>query len=101
MNARQPFGAILAVFPQRLAQHELTAISQVPGIHPIEEFPRFQAHDARDDGAGSTRVNTGDQEVRIGYVLPAANEMRYSLPVEAPEHVQPVNQDYSLVKAHF
>ena len=101
VSTRQPFGAIFAVLPQRLAQHELAAISQIAGVQPVEKAPRFQAHHAGDHSPSSAGVNTGDQEVGIGHVLPATNEMRHGLPVEAPEHVQPVDQDHSLVQSHF
>ena len=35
MDARQPFCPILAIFSQRLAEHELPPISEIAGIEPL------------------------------------------------------------------
>ena len=85
MHARQPFRAILAILPQGLAEHKLAPIGEIPGIQPVMKAPRFETHNPGDRRPCRARVDTRDQEVRIGHILSAAYEVRHRLPVEPPE----------------
>jgi hypothetical protein len=57
VHARQPFRAILAIFPQRLAEHKLAPIGEIPGIQPVLKAPRFETHHAGNRRPRRARVD--------------------------------------------
>jgi hypothetical protein len=91
MYTRQSFEAILSIPPQRLAEHELSPIGEIPGIQPVMKAPRFEAYDSGDSGSRGPRIHTGNQEIRVRHILSATNELRHRLPVKPPEQIQPVD----------
>src|SRR5579863_8421450 len=101
MDARQPFCPILVIFSQRLAEHELPPISEIAGIEPVMKPPRLEARDTGDRRSCCAGVNTRDEEVGIGHILSAMDEVRNRFPVEPPEQVQSVDQHYSLIQPNF
>src|SRR5579872_5411557 len=101
VHAGQPFRAILAIFPQGLAEHKLAPIGEISGIQPVMKAPRFETHHTCDRRPRRARVDARDQEVRIRNILSAANEVWHGLPVEPPKQVQPVDQDHCFVQPDF
>ena len=99
IHTRQASSPVLPVPSQRLPEHKLPAVRKVSAVQPVaSDFPRLEADDAGYIRPGRTRVDTGDQKIRIRQVAPACDIVRQCFPGYAPEQIQAVDQDYRLVQ---
>lgn len=99
-DCTQPEPVALVSSVQRLPQHKLPAVSVVAEIQPVIHFtPILGAF--RNCRPGFPRVNTADYDVNS--VKPAfrVESFRYALPVQTPEHVQPVGQNHRFMKTNL
>jgi hypothetical protein len=80
---------------ERLSENELAAVGMVSNVEPIPNRAIRTGNPLVNYRSGGSRVYATDHEVEVvGNLIAFGHVFWHGLPIQAPEQVQPVDQNY-------